>query len=1005
MGKGRKTVVDKLPHGQPTPDRAARGHRAALTTDALPPVIGMGASAGGLEAFQRFFANMPPHPGVAFVIVQHLDPDHESLMSQLIGRSTEMTVLQAEDGMRIEADHIYIIPPNRYMAVTDGSLRLTVPTEHRGMRLPIDFLFRSLAESRKEHAVCIVLSGTGSDGTAALRAVNAAGGIAMVQDPATAKYDGMPRSAVESGYADYVLPPERMPEQLLSYVKSFGGVRTRETPALPERLEALWKILRLLRVKTGHDFSFYKKNTIFRRIERRMNLLDITDMALYSRYLQERPGEVERLFKEILIRVTSFFRDPEAFDALKAKVMPLLLDGKKEGYPFRAWVPGCASGEEVYSIAILVSEFMEETKRDFTVQIFGTDIDQEAITMARTGLYPPGIASSLSPERLKRFFREDEGQFRVAKQIRESVVFAIQDVAKDPPFTRLDLISCRNLLIYLEGELQNRILSLLHYSLKPGGVLMLGTSETIGPFADLFTPVDKKWRLFQAKPTAFAQGAPGLPDLAAGPDESPDLEPPGVKKTRGLTVNPAALFQKVLLDRFAPPAVMVDSKGRILYFYGDTGQYLKPPQGQPVLSLVEMAREGLGHELVAGLRTAGMEGTEVVRPGLNVRTNGGFARVDLIVRPLHTEEGGEALFMIMFEKGQPEGKDKAEKPARRGQGSRRTNELQSELKYTRESLQATIEELQASNEELKSTNEELQSTNEELQSANEEMETSKEELQSVNEELITVNTELYSKMEQLSQTDAVMKNLLENTNVGSIFLDNQLHLLRFTSEAAKLINLIASDAGRPLAHIVSNLLREDLVADAGVVLETLQPLEKEVESKDGGWYLVRVMPYRALRQEVTGVVITFTDITAIKRLAREQEAARAYAESVVDTVREPLIVLDASLRVISANRSFYGTFEVSPEETEHRYLYDLGNGQWDIPELKRLLGDVTGEGKTFRDFRVEHQFPTLGRKVMLINGRSILRDGKPYQILLAIEDVTEAESGPPKHRRRGEGSR
>src|SRR5208283_1430096 len=365
------------------------------------PVIGMGASAGGLEALQRFFANVPPHPGMAFVIVQHLDPDHESMMSQLIARSTAMTVRQAEDGMRIEADHIYIIPPNKYMAAAAGSLRLSVPTEHRGMRLPIDFLFRSLAEEQKEHAICIVLSGTGSDGTAALREVNAAGGLAIVQDPATAKYDGMPRAAVESGYADYVLPPERMPEQLLNYMKNFGGLRTRETPVLPDRLVALAKIVRLLRAKTGHDFSLYKKNTIFRRIDRRMNLLAITDMALYHGYLQERPGEAERLFKEILIRVTSFFRDAETFAALKAKALPLLLDDKNEGYPLRVWVPGCASGEEVYSIAMVVSEFMEQTKRDFNVQIFGTDIDDEAVTVARTGLYPPGIASSLPPERLK----------------------------------------------------------------------------------------------------------------------------------------------------------------------------------------------------------------------------------------------------------------------------------------------------------------------------------------------------------------------------------------------------------------------------------------------------------------------------------------------------------------------------------------------------------------------------------------------------------------------------
>ena len=663
MGKGKKTVERKSPKERPAPRQSTREREAVDRTHSFLPVIGIGASAGGLEAFQRFFANMPPHAGMAFVIVQHLDPDHESMMSQLIARSTEMTVLQADDGMLIEADHIYIIPPNKYIAVAGGSLRLSVPTEHRGMRMPIDFLFRSLAEEQKEHTICIVLSGTGSDGTAALRAVNAAGGIAMVQDPATAKYDGMPRSAVESGYADYILAPERMPEQILGYIKNFGGLRIRETPVLPDRLVALSKIVRLLRARTGHDFSLYKKNTIFRRIDRRMNLLAITDMALYHRYLQERPGEAERLFKEILIRVTSFFRDPEAFEALKTKVLPMLLEGKNDGYPLRVWVPGCATGEEVYSIAMVVSEFMEETKRDFNVQIFGTDIDEEAISIARAGLYPPAIASSLSRERLRRFFREDDGQFRITKQIRESVVFAIQDVAKDPPFTRLDLVSCRNLLIYLETELQNRILPLFHYSLKPGGVLLLGTSETIGPFVDLFASIDKKWRLFQAKPTVASIESPALAAFPDRREEGPGPEPTEVKNARRL--NPAVLAQKVLLERFAPPSVMVDSKGNILYFYGDTGRYLKPPQGQPVLSLAEMAREGLEHELIAALRAAGTEGAEVVRPGLNVQTNGGFTPVNLIVRPIPASEGGEALFMVIFEEG-PEKKGCAKEACKKG---------------------------------------------------------------------------------------------------------------------------------------------------------------------------------------------------------------------------------------------------------------------------------------------------------------------------------------------------
>ncbi len=947
----------------------------------------MGASAGGLEAFQRFFANMPSNAGIAFVIVQHLDPDHQSMMTQLLARSTGMKVVEAEDGMRIDPDHVYIIPPNRFLAVDDGALRLTAPLEPRGLRMPVDFLFRSLGESQKEHSICVVLSGSGNDGSAALRAVNAAGGITIVQEPATAKYDGMPRSAIESGYADYVLPPERMPEQLQAYVKTFHKVQLRKTPLLPDRSGILSKILRLLRARTGHDFSLYKKSTIHRRIERRMSLHNISDLATYYRHLEERPEEAEKLFKEMLIRVTSFFRDQEAFGVLKAKVLPILLGDKKEGYGVRMWVPGCATGEEVYSIAIVIQEYMEEQKRDFSVQIFGTDIDEEAISIARTGMYPPAIAADMTPSRLKRFFKEDNGRLRISKEIREHVVFALQDVAKDPPFTRLDLISCRNLLIYLEAELQNRILPFFHYGLKPGGILLLGTSETIGQFPDLFVPLDKKWRFFQAKPSTISERATGLPEFAGTARRGSREDAIEVRKAR--PTNPATLAQNTLLERFAPPSVMVDSKGDILYFYGDTAEYLKPPQGQPVLNLFEMAREGLRHELAASLRTALSGKREVVREHVKVKTNGGFEPVTLIIRPISQRESNQDFFMVIFEAIRPAAKtDAGKRPAKKGRTSAEVDELQLELTYTRESLQATIEELQASNEELKSTNEEMQSTNEEMQSANEEMETGKEELQSVNEELITVNTELHAKIEQLSQIETVMKNLLENTNVGTVFLDTQMNIVRFTAEATKVINLIPSDVGRPLAHTVSNLLYDGLVTDARQVLQDLSFKEMDVRSRDGNWYLVKVMPYRAPDQTVEGIVITFTDITVVRRLSQEQ-ASREYAESIVDAVREPLIVLEASLRVVSANESFRRTFEVSREETEHQYFYELGNGQWNIPELTTLLENVVRENRTFQDFRIEHNFPSIGTRVMLINAKGIVREGKPSYILLAIEDVTD----------------
>jgi two-component system CheB/CheR fusion protein len=859
--------------------------------------------------------------------------------------------------------------------------------------MPIDFFFRSLAEDHGEKAICIILSGTGSDGTLGLRAITGAGGMSMVQDPASAKYDGMPESAINTGLADYILPADKMPEQLIAYVAHFHPAVTRRAHALPEKTPgAMQKIFMLLRSKTGHDFSLYKKNTIHRRIEKRMSVHHFEDASQYVRYLQDHPDEVKMLFKELLIGVTNFFRDAEAFEILKKKILPKMLSGKPENYELRVWTPGCATGEEVYSTAMVIREYMDELKHDFKVQIFGTDIDDDAIARARAGLYPGNIGLDVNPQRLKRFFLREENGYRIKKDIREDVIFAIQNVIKDPPFTRLDLISCRNLMIYLEPELQNKLLPVFHYSLKPGGVLFLGPSEGIGGFSDIFPTIDKKWKFYQRKESKSSVDVFTLPALPEAYEQDGAEKPGEVRRIREMRI--PALAQRILLANFAPPSVIVNMKGDIIYIHGQIGKYLEPPPGQPTVNVLEMARKGLRMELRSALQKAVANNREVALRDLKVITDGGIQPVNLTVKPIREGEKGEGLYLVTFDDVPPVRKAAPERSKGKSvRESKHVTELEQDLRYTRESLQATIEELQASNEELKSTNEEMQSTNEELQSTNEELETSKEELQSINEELITVNAELQIKIEQLSRAEGDMKNLLDSINVGSIFLDRELKIKRFTTEITNVINLIVSDIGRPLGHIVTNLEDVDLVADAGNALETLRWSEKELLSKDGKYYLMRTIPYRSMENVIDGVVITFTEITRLKKQAEElkklaaTEAALSYTEAIVGTVREPLVVLDAELHVVSANRAFYKYFRVTAGEVEGRFLYELGGRQWDIPALRKLLEDILTHDEFFENFEVELDFEKIGKKRFLLNARRISHEGIPRPLILLAIDV------------------
>ena len=948
--------------------------------DAAFPIVGIGASAGGLEALGQFFHHTPTDSGMAFVLVQHLDPSHASLLSEILQRTTTMPVTEALDQMTVEPNCVYIIPPNRDMAIFHGNLQLSVPNTPRGQRMPIDAFLRSLAEDRQERAIGIILSGSGTDGTQGLRAIIDAGGVTLVQEPSTAKYDGMPSSAIQAGFATHILPVDKMSEALAKGYRS-------EIPTSPKVLSGISRILMQLRTVTGHDFSLYKKSTISRRIERRMLQNSIEDTGIYARYLKENPSEVLILFKELLINVTRFFRDEKAFAALQKDILPSLCKDKLDDYPFRVWVAGCASGEEAYSIAILLRELMDETHQEFKVQIYATDLDDDAIAVARVGIYPLNIAQDVTPERLRHFFIKEEAGYRIKKEIREMVVFAIQNVAKDPPFTKLDLLSCRNLMIYLEAELQNRLIPVFHYALKPGGVLFLSPSESIGNHTELFSTLDRKWKFYRVThaPTSsraiMSSPLTWATESAAKPPEVEAMDKP--KET-----NFAELTRRVLVQYFAPASVVTDPKGNILYVHGETGKYLRPAPGQASLNVIDMAREGLELELRTAIRAADNEGTPTLNREIQFKGESGLASISLSVRPLPSQEASQKLLLVSFKDvaspiAKP-GRKRSAKPVVLG----RVEELERDLAYLKESHQASIEEQQASNEELKSTNEEMQSTNEEMQSTNEELETSKEELQSVNEELITVNSELQAKIEQLAGMQNDMKNLLDNINIGTVFLDEHMMIRRFTREATHIYRLVPSDVGRLLSDIKSNLKGEDLLAKAQSVLETLVPIEQEVLTHDSTWYLLRIQPYRTLDNVVEGVVLTFTDIS--KRIAAETEVqlARELAESIIETIREPLLVLDGNLQVVSANRAFYQFFQVTITDTVGRKIYDLGNSQWNIPALRELLEIILPRDRAVEGYVVEHDFPAIGHHKILLNARRMVgKANEPSLILLTTEDI------------------
>ncbi len=1031
------------------------------------PIVGVGASAGGLEAFSALLGALPVGTGMAFVLIQHLDPEHESALVSLLARVSSVPVAEAVDGEAVQPDHVYVIPKGTKLTIAAGRLKIEPRPRTRTPHRPIDAFFESLAADRRERAIGVVLSGTGSDGTLGLEAVKAEGGITFAQDE-SAKHESMPRSAVASGCVDLVLEPASIAAEIARIARhpyvseqrwsspdapteneeaesevdesAAGATRAGEenrataveheddgTPlpsggrsneALASRLGAprrnasdgeddgYKKVLLLLHNHSGVDFSLYKDATIRRRIHRRLVVNGKATLAEYAGFLRGNAKELDALYSDVLISVTSFFRDREAFQILQRDVLPKLIDKRGEE-PVRCWILGCSTGQEAYSVAMAFVETMDKAPRLRQLQVFATDLNEALLDKARHGLYAKSLAEDVTPQRLERFFVEEEGGYRVRKALRERVVFARQNLINDPPFSRMDLISCRNLLIYLEPSIQKKALPTFHYALKPGGFLMLGASETIGTFTDLFEPVDKKHKIYAKKPApspAFhlpmrraqgqVDGAYTRPPLAIG--QTPAAEPPGFRGE----LDAQREADRVTVRDFAPPGVLVNSELQIQQFRGPTGAYLEPPAGKATLDVLKMARQGLMLPLRSAINEARKENAAAVRENVRIERDGTAQTVNVRVIPL--QASGERSFLIVFEDvgGSPRAPARTppkrpRKPLGKTQEASRIAELDRELAETREYLQAVQEQFDAINEELQAANEESQSSNEELQSINEELETSKEELESANEELRTVNDEMSARNVELNGLNNDLVNFQTSARLAIVLLARDLTLRRFSQQAEKQLDLLAADIGRPLDRIRHGLTDdtrrpfalEDLAAE---VFAEVREQQREVLDKNGRWLSLRVRPYMTLENKIDGAVLVLHDIDALKRTEQALAASRDYADNLIATIREPLVVLGRDLRVERVNRAFLRTFRIQPDATLGKLFYELGSGQWNIAKLRELLEQILPRGTTIEDFEVTHSFDTIGRRSFLVNAREVFDPAHERKlILLAIEDITE----------------
>jgi len=980
MSKRKKT--SKAPRETKHAAAGASDELAPATAPALPafPVVGIGASAGGMEACREILKGLTADAGMAIVVVQHLSPDQDSILPELLQAAGPLPAVQVRDGMAVAPDRVYVIPPNAQMEVVEGRLHLTPRPDDGTHRRPIDLFLRSLAAWAQARAIAVIVSGSDADGAAGVREVKGAGGITIAQDPKSAKFDGMPRAAISTGAVDLVLPASLIGAELLRIARH--PLLTRDAAAVgrvarpaPDVVDAaqpdehLHRIFLILRNATGVDFTHYKLPTIRRRMQRRMVLHKLTGLEQYVKYLQQNPAEVRALYQDILIHVTRFFRDPDTFVTLDAHVFPQILAARAAGgdAPVRVWVPGCATGEEAYSIAIALREHLGEEAGAVPVQVFATDVSETAVEQARAGVYPEAIAADVSAERLRRFFAKADGHFKVGKPVRDMCVFARQDLTRDPPFSKLDLIVCRNVLIYLGPVLQKRLMNVFHYAMKPTGFLMLGNAETVGTHSELFLIADKRHRLYTRKATSAATavvraggessssaGAAGAADRAAAAGAQRPL--PAGADARAATGGGSVQLEanRVILARYSPPGVIVDDDLRIVQFRGQTGAFLEPAPGEASLNLLKMAREGLLYGLRAAVHEARRANAPVRRDRLRVKHAGGAARdVNVEVVPLNGAPEGRH-FLILFQDvaappppppaptpgtPPPPGHKGKAPPAPVGEGAERDRQLarlQDELAASREYLQSIIQDLEATNEELQSANEEILSANEELQSTNEELDTAKEELQSTNEELNTVNEELQARNEELSRVNSDLVNLLGSVQIAIVMVTGDLRIRRFTPMARKILNLIPTDIGRPIGDIKPNFDCPDLEKVILDAIETVTTQERECRDRNGNWYSLRVRPYKNLESRIDGAVLALFDIDGVRR---QEAMAREFADGVVQAVREPLAVLGADLRVRTANPAFRALLGTPTADVEGRPVYELGGGRWDGAALRALLDE------------------------------------------------------------------
>jgi len=986
------------PARRPATDRRPPAEEAAPVTIADERgarevvIVAVGASAGGLEAFSQLLQALPPEPGFAIVLVQHLAPQHESALPTLLSGRTSMPVVQAQEGMPVEPNHVYVIPPNVQMGLRDGHLHLVPRPTDRTQYTPIDFFFRSVADTLQERAIAVILSGTASDGTGGIRDVKAVGGIAIAQRPDTAKYDGMPRAAIATGLVDLVLSPAEIAEELVR-ISAHPLRRVRAiTPRppgddiAPPSEEHLEEVFALLRTATGVDFGRYKRPTIQRRLQRRMVLHKLTKIDQYLKLLHETPEEVQALYRDVLIHVTRFFREPESFAAISGSILPKVVESRQEEQAIRIWVPGCSTGEEAYSVAIVVLEFLAEKNLVVPVQVFATDVSESAIEYARAGTYREGIAADVSAGRLGRFFTRVDGGYRITKAVRDVCIFARQDLTRDPPFSKLDMILCRNVLIYMGPELQKRLMNVFHYALKLGGYLVLGAAETIGLHSDLFGVADKKYRIYQKKAAAAADFALPFEQTVATPLHARRGGVAAVTRDDAKGIQGEA--NRFVQERYAPPGVIVDHNLQIVQFRGQTGTYLAPAPGDPSMSVLKMAREGLLHALRAVLQEARRTRAPARRHGIRVRANGGWRETAIEVVPLG---GDRPHFLVLFEEQMTAARTRPvreREPAIRvppGRVNQQVAGLQQELASSREYLQSIIQELEAANEELQSANEEVLSANEELQSTNEELDTAKEELQSTNEELNTVNEELHGRNEELARLNSDLLNLLGSVNIALVIVANDLRIRRFTPMAERVLNLLPADLGRPIGHIKPNIDCPDLEELTLRVIDTVTPTEREVHDSQGHAYSLRIRPYKNTENRIEGAVLALFEVAPY-----DERLVRRVRESVAATaalVKQPLAVLDDALHVHWANQRFRQLLGLPLERRiEGHALEALANGRWDARVLRERLEQMLRDEAPLDGFDLAAEAADGGSRNLVLSGRRIAAAAGGAVIVLAIDD-------------------